>query len=110
MIETDKISEFSVQVEGDTVMVVRPDHTAYSINLKKVTQVFVETNEGGPWGLDVWFVLLDETSGNAVTYPLGAVGEDAVLERLLKFDGFELKGMDSTDNATHLCWSKYPIS
>lgn len=110
MITADKISDFEVQLKGDTILVIRPDHTAYSIKFRDLTEVYVETNDSGPWGHDVWFVLIDEMNDNGVTFPLGAVGEALVMELLYTLKGFKLDGMNSTNNAKHICWSKFSKS
>jgi len=107
MITSDAINDFEVQLKGETILVIRPDHTAYSINFRDLTEVYVETNDNGPWGYDVWFVLIDEIRDNGVTFPLGAIGEAPVIELLHKLKGFKLDGMNSTDNAKHICWSKF---
>jgi hypothetical protein len=71
----------------------------------EITRVLVETNDGGPCACDVWWVLESEEE-RVLEFPLGALGEDDVLNRLKRFDGFEVKGMNSTANARFLCWNK----
>jgi hypothetical protein len=65
--------------------------------------VFVVTNDSGPWGQDVWFVIEGAREGGC-RFPLGATGEQAALERLLKLPGFELRGMNCTENFIFECW------
>ena len=94
---------YIVSVSGDEVRCVWPDGDSQAVNLKRLRDVYVETNDSGPWGLDVWFVLRDDL-GQQCAYPLGAAGEAAVLDRLCALPGFRLDGMDSTANARFLCW------
>lgn len=94
---------YTVRVDGDRLVCEGPKGSASSVSFSGLRQVFVETNDSGPWGLDVWFVLVDDAG--ACAYPMGATGEQPALDRLLMLPGFELKGMNSTDNARFLCWS-----
>lgn len=96
---------YVVSVFGDDLSCVWPDGASQTISLKQLRDVHVETNDSGPWGLDVWFVLRDDL-GQQCAYPLGATGEAAALDRLCALPGFRLAGMDSTANARFLCWSR----
>ena len=74
------------------------------IKMSDLGAVYVETDDNGPWGADVWWLLNDRSGETKVAFPQGAVGEDAVLARLRLLPGFEVKGMNSTGNARFLCW------
>jgi hypothetical protein len=39
-----------------------------------------------------------------VAFPQMATGEDAGLERLRLLPGFEMRGMNSAENARFICW------
>jgi hypothetical protein len=76
-----------------------------AIEWEAVTRIFVETNDSGPWGQDVWWVV--EGNGSRCTFPQGATGEvKALAEFQRRFPSFEVKGMNSTSNATFVCWEK----
>ena len=75
------------------------------IHLSELGAVYVETNDSGPWGADVWWLLADQSGRPVVAFPQLATGEDAVLARLRSLPGFKVNGMNSTDNARFLCWS-----
>lgn len=66
--------------------------------------VYVETNDSGPWGADLWWLLNDKSGQTKVAFPQMATGEDAVIARLERLPGFEIKGMNSTEHARFLCW------
>lgn len=66
--------------------------------------VYVETNDSGPWGADVLWLLNDRTGETKVAFPQMATGEDAALERLRLLPGFEVRGMNSAENARFMCW------
>ena len=97
--------EFAVGIFGDQVRCTWPDGSVQVVDLQRLRDVHVETNDSGPWGLDVWFVLRDDLDQQCA-YPLGAAGERAVLDRLLQLPGFQLDGMNSTANARFLCWPR----
>jgi hypothetical protein len=65
--------------------------------------VYVETNDSGPWGADVWWLLNDDAGQTRVAFPQQATGEEAVLERLQQPPGFEVRGMNSGENARFMC-------
>ena len=96
---------YVVGIFADEVRCSWPDGSVQIVNLQRLRDVHVETNDSGPWGLDVWFVLRDELDQQCA-YPLGATGEAAVLDRLLALPGFQLQGMNSTANARFLCWRR----
>jgi hypothetical protein len=64
----------------------------------------VETNESGPWGADLWWLLNDRRGETKVAFPQMATGEDAVLDRLHRLPEFEIRGMNSTQNGRFVCW------
>lgn len=73
-----------------------------------LTRFEVGTNDSGPWGWDVWFVLVGER--DEVSFPLGAAGEDAVLAKAESVTGQSrsdlIDGMNSTENRTYITWEK----
>jgi hypothetical protein len=78
---------------------------AQSIAWSDVQRILVKTNDSGPWGADVWWVLEGTTS--KCEFPQGATGEDAALAEIRRrFPSFEVKGMNSVTNATFVCWEK----
>jgi hypothetical protein len=67
--------------------------------------VYAETNGSGPWGADVWWLLEDKSGRTKVAFPQLATGENEALERLQLLPGFEVRGMNSGENARFLCWT-----
>jgi hypothetical protein len=98
-------ASYVVSTSGDEVRCVWPDGSVQAVSLMRLRDVYVETNDSGPVGSDVWFVLRDDL-GQQCAYPLGATGEAAVLDRLCALPGFRLDGMNSTANARFLCWQR----
>jgi hypothetical protein len=97
--------QFTVEVTHDDVLVCRaPKQLEQRIRMADLAAVYVETNDNGPWGCDVWWILNDSTGQTRIAFPQMAQGEDAALARLQSLPGFVVQGMNSTTNARFLCW------
>ena len=88
----------------DEIVCRAPKQAEQRIRMADLGAVYVETNDTGPWGADVWWLLNDTTGQTRVAFPQMATGEDAVLARLRQLPGFEVRGMNSTANARFECW------
>jgi hypothetical protein len=97
-------AQFVVSVVGDDIVCRRPDGFVERAPLSELETVVVETNDAGPWGVDVWWIL--EGDDSRCAFPLGATGENGVLARLKELDGFRVDGMNSTSNRRFLCWKR----
>jgi translation initiation factor IF-1 len=98
-------AQFVVQVTaGDEIVCRAPGRAEQRIRMADLGAVYVETNDSGPWGADVWWLLDDITGQTRVAFPQMATGEEAALERLRRLPGFEVRGMNSTGNARFICW------
>jgi hypothetical protein len=62
----------------------------------------VQTNDTGPSGMDVWFNL--KTNKIDLSFPLGATGANHTISSLEKLPGFQMKGMNCTENKIFVCW------
>ena len=99
-------ARFVVEVTSDDAIVCRGNKQGEQrINLADLAAVYVETNDSGPWGADVWWQLNDNNGQTKVAFPQGSSGEQAVLARLERLSGFEIKGMNSMVNGRFKCWS-----
>ncbi len=97
--------QFVVEVTAADEIVCRaPGQAEQRISMADLGAVYVETNDSGPWGADVWWLLSDTSGETKVAFPQMATGEDAALERLCSLPGFEIRGMNSTQNARFMCW------
>lgn len=80
------------------------EHLAWT----ELAAVEVHTNDTGPWGTDVWFVLRGD--GGVMNVPQGATGDDELVRRLQALPGFDnaalLEAMTSTDNRVFRCWTR----
>lgn len=89
-------AQFVVEVTPDDEITCRaPNQAEQRITMTDLASVYVETNDSGPWGADVFWLLNDDTGQTRVAFPQLATGEDAALERLRQLPGFEVRGMNS---------------
>jgi hypothetical protein len=75
-----------------------------------LTSVAIATNDSGPWGADVWWLLYGADGQLACGFPQGATGEKDVLDELMALPGFDqgetIKAMGCTSNATFIVWQR----
>jgi len=66
--------------------------------------IYVETNDTGPWGADVWWLVEGPSGQIDLAFPQLATGEELALNRFHQLPGFVVKGMNSVENARFECW------
>jgi hypothetical protein len=93
-----------VHFDDEKISSTYPDGIVEVISWKDLELIEVHTSDTGPFGADVWFVLTSESS--SCSFPVGATGYVEATDHLAQFPGFELKGMDSTENAKYICWAR----
>lgn len=75
-----------------------------------LSAILIETNDSGPWGADVWWLLLGADDHVACAYPQGATGEAAALDIFMALEGFDhaqmTAAMGSAENAIFPVWRK----
>ena len=98
--------KYIVEITDSALSVTDPDENTRSIALNKIISIITETNDSGPWGEDVWFIIAGAGADEICVYPLGAENEDAALAYFSTLPGFTLKGMNSTANQQFVCWTK----
>jgi predicted tellurium resistance membrane protein TerC len=85
---------------GETAVLARAD----------LSGVALETNDSGPWGADVWWLLFGADETVACAFPQGAGGEDALVAMLVALPGFDhdalIDAMASTGNALFALWRR----
>jgi hypothetical protein len=106
------------QPEALWVVSVEPYHVQVTEDAGRTTTlaksdmigVAIETNDTGPWGADVWWLLFGCEGQLACAFPQGATGESGALDyftRLPDFDhGQMVRAMGSTANAVFPVWTK----
>jgi len=85
-----------------------------AVALTDLSGVTIATNDSGPWGADVWWLLFGADGKLVCLFPQGATGEKPVIDRLMKLPGFDFEqltnAMCSTDNATFPVWRRSLLS
>ncbi|QUD87814.1 hypothetical protein [Phenylobacterium montanum] len=97
-------------VDGDCISVTDGEGQIKRINKADLSGLAIETNDSGPWGADVWWLIFGDEDQLACTFPQGATGEGAVVDFLTSLPSFDhsemIKAMTSTGNAVFPVWRK----
>lgn len=103
-------AKFVLSFDGSVISLNDPNGKNFRIAVSDLQTVMVETNDTGPWGMDVWWVLLDSQGRPDVIYPQGATGEAQVMDFLMALPGFNqaemINAMGSAENAAFPVWQK----
>jgi hypothetical protein len=99
-----------VAVDGDRISVRDDAGQTASVIKEELSGVAIETNDSGPWGADVWWLLFDGDGQLACAYPQGATGEETALKYLSALPSFDhgemIRAMTSTDNEAFVVWQR----
>jgi len=68
-------SRWALSLRDGAVELTIPDGESQRVQLNELTGVAVETNDTGPWGADVWWLLFGKDDKVAVAFPQGSTGE-----------------------------------
>jgi hypothetical protein len=95
--------------EGDTITLIEPDGMCVETAFADLHLVHIVTNDSGPLGLDVWW-LLEGEEDVLCAFPLGATGEQAVVDLLMILPGFDhmamINAMSTPDNSDFVVWRR----
>ena len=93
---------------GGVITATYPNGDQQRMAWDDLTSIEVHTNDTGPWGADVWWVLRG-TSGSC-KYPQGATGDAEMIPKYQALPGFDheelIRAMGCTDNQQFICWSR----
>jgi hypothetical protein len=96
-------NRFVVEVSAQDEIVCRPPSgPEQRIKVADLGSVFFQTG-ADPFEID-WWLLNDAKGELAVSFPLGATGEEAALNRLRQLRAFKVDGMSSIVSGRFLCW------
>lgn len=104
-------ARFVVTLTETEVVNQRPDGKIERVALDDLSAIIIETNDSGPLGADVWWLLLGKSKKKTgCVFPQGATGEKAVLDYAQSLPGFDnemlIEAMGSTENQRFLCWRR----
>lgn len=101
-----------VAVDGEAIQVTDETGGTRAVAKAELSGVAIETNDSGPWGADVWWLLFGADDEPACAFPMGATGEQAAVDYLSGLRGFDhgemIEAMRSTDNALFPVWRRCP--
>ena len=101
---------WTVELDGDGIRAIDQTGATMFISGAELASVAIETNDSGPWGADVWWLLFGPDNKLACAFPQGATGEKDVIDHLMALPGFNnqelIKAMGSTANAVFPVWQR----
>ena len=102
-------AQIVVRIDDDGIAATYPDDTELALRWDDVQRIAIETNDQGPWGSDVWWVV--ESGSARCAYPLGADGDaEALAAFQARFEGFAhdavIQAMTCTENRRFVCWER----
>jgi len=99
---------FNAAFDEEGVHTLSPDGSRQHLAWAELRAVLIETNDSGPFGADVWWILVGRD--HHLSIPQGAFGEAALFERLQALPGFNnemvISAMQSVENKLFLCWEE----
>ena len=99
---------WNVDVTPDRISATDPQGKTQSIELADLGGVMIETNDSGPFGPDVWWLLFGPDDRLACAFPQGADGERDAVDLVMNLPGFDheamIMAMGSTANAVFAVW------
>lgn len=99
---------WTVEATADHIAATDDAGETRSIGLADLSGVMIETNDSGPFGPDVWWLLFGADDRLACAFPQGASGEQDAVDLLLGLPGFDheamIMAMGSTTNVVFPVW------
>jgi len=103
-------SRWVVSVDEKAIRVVDDAGETKSLGKDDLSGIAIETNDSGPWGADVWWLLFGGEDQLVCAYPQGATGEEAALDYFTTLPTFNhsamIEAMSSTGNAVFSVWRR----
>jgi hypothetical protein len=105
-------AQWIVTAFDDRIQAVDPKGEIHSVTFDDLSGVMIETNDTGPIGIDVWWLLFGADGRLACAFPQGADGEEEAVARLTSLPAFDheamILAMGSTTNAVFPVWRAAP--
>lgn len=101
---------WTLGIDGTGITGTDNTGTAMFVAVDGLRTVAIETNDSGPWGTDLYWMLFGADGKLGLAFPQGATGEEQVLDYLMKLPGFDhgkmIEAMGCTTNAVFVVWEK----
>jgi hypothetical protein len=102
----------SVRFDDETVVRRMPDGREESVRWDDLAEVGIMTTDDGPFGEDVYWLLIGQDLKHGCVVPASAEGMDELLKRLQRLPGFDngkvIQAMSCTSNERFLIWKRGP--
>lgn len=99
---------WTVEVTPERIAATDPAGNVSRVEMADLHGVMIETNDSGPFGADVWWLLFGADDRLACSFPQGAAGEEDAVNLLTGLAGFDheamIMAMGSTSNAVFAVW------
>ena len=93
---------------GGVITAAFPNGEQQRVAWDDLTSIEVHTNDTGPWGADVWWVLRGDSG--SCRYPQGATGDAEMIPKYQALPGFNneelIRSMSCTSNRQFICWTR----
>ncbi|MBN3827454.1 hypothetical protein G3O00_28065 [Burkholderia sp. Ac-20384] len=103
-------SHWTVTATDTRIDVTDHNGATHGIALSDLGAVVIETNDQGPYGSSVWWILFDTNKQFACGFPQGADGAKAAVDRLLDLPGIDhrtvIDAQTSVRNAMFPIWQR----
>lgn len=104
----DPEAAWTVAVTPDRITATDPAGNVGRVEMADLHGVMIETNDSGPFGADLWWLLFGADDRLACAFPQGAAGEEDAVNLLVGLPGFDheamIMAMGSTTNAVFPVW------
>jgi len=99
-----------ISIDDTHFLLRNPTGTTNRLSINELSGVAIETNNRGPWDIDLWWLLFGADDKMAIAFPGGATGEQLTLDWLMKLPNFDhaqlTEAIKSTRIATFPLWRK----
>jgi len=80
-------SKWKVEINGIAIHITDYDGMKNAIELNRIQQISLETNDSSPWGTDLWWRITSDKATHS--FPGGSKGENELLEHFKTSPNFD---------------------
>ena len=106
-------ADWKVTIDSEKIITTDPENNIWSFPTEELIKVIIQTNDTGPWGIDLWWRLVSN-KGTTLSVPGGANGENYMLQYLQSLVGFNneqvIEAMACTDIREFVCYNKKNVT
>jgi hypothetical protein len=103
-------AQWKVWLSEDAISSEDQTGVSQTVSKDQLYSIAIETNDSGPWGADVWWLMFDIEGRLSCAFPQGATGEEDAVKYLMGLAGFDhssmISAMGSTSNKVFPVWQR----